>query len=308
MALASRPARWLGAIVGGLGFGLLVDEVGKFLTSDNNYFFQPAPALIYAIIISVFLGARFVARNEPLAPREYLSSALEIAKKIAAGDFDERDRRRALAYLESAGESQTATDLRRLVEHAPITSSASPLDRWQDAATRRIVALRRRPGFYRWMAWTVLAGAIITGLEIIGILMLRHRGVGGRPADGADVAVHGHIALSVVSLLELIVALCSLGFAIAGVRGTADGHHGLRYSEVSLFIGVAFLQPFAFYEAQFFAFAGMVLGIGMIVFLDYADENPGPGATDVGSAPRSSRPTANARDGRRRARETVSQR
>jgi hypothetical protein len=33
---------WLAAFAGGVGFGFFVDEVGKFISEDVNYFFEPA--------------------------------------------------------------------------------------------------------------------------------------------------------------------------------------------------------------------------------------------------------------------------
>ena len=56
-----RPIQHLAVIVAGLGFGTFIDEIGKFVTADNDYFFRPAVALIYVVLVVLFLvvtGAR----------------------------------------------------------------------------------------------------------------------------------------------------------------------------------------------------------------------------------------------------------
>src|ERR1700736_2786274 len=51
LAFISKSAHEIAAILAGLGFGTFIDEVGKFVTSDNNYFFRPAIAIIYITFI-----------------------------------------------------------------------------------------------------------------------------------------------------------------------------------------------------------------------------------------------------------------
>lgn len=58
LLLSDRPNKLFAALLGGIGFGLFIDEVGKFVTQDNNYFYEPAAAIIYLS----FLGIWFVSR------------------------------------------------------------------------------------------------------------------------------------------------------------------------------------------------------------------------------------------------------
>ncbi len=58
--LSSNPKKPLLAILGGVGFGFFIDEVGKFVTASNNYFFSGAFFLIYSSIMLIWLVSRMI--------------------------------------------------------------------------------------------------------------------------------------------------------------------------------------------------------------------------------------------------------
>lgn len=59
-----QTALYLSSVLGGIGFGLFLDEVGKFITKDNNYFYQPAAVIIYLVCMGIYLFARMVEKQE----------------------------------------------------------------------------------------------------------------------------------------------------------------------------------------------------------------------------------------------------
>jgi len=64
------PMRWGAAFLGGVGFGTFIDEIGKFITSDNDYFYAPSFAVMYVIFVLLFLAVRSVHEVRPLSKRE----------------------------------------------------------------------------------------------------------------------------------------------------------------------------------------------------------------------------------------------
>src|SRR5690349_2822146 len=86
------------AFIGGCGFGWFIDELGKFITRDVNYFFQPTIALIYIVFIAMYLVFRGIQRREYSADEAVLNG-LEALKAAAIGELSEARRTRAVSLL-----------------------------------------------------------------------------------------------------------------------------------------------------------------------------------------------------------------
>lgn len=79
---------WAAALAGGIGVGLFIDEVGKFITQNNDYFFPLAFPIIYAVLLAcVWLYVR-VRRSRPRDTRTLLYHALEDMKQVLDHDLD----------------------------------------------------------------------------------------------------------------------------------------------------------------------------------------------------------------------------
>jgi hypothetical protein len=110
----SRPMMRLGAVLAGVGFGLFVDEVGKFVTADNDYFFRPALSLIYICFAVLFLLTRRPRKSRELDEAEVTVNAV-LDRSEATRDRYVLAKRR-LAALLSKGWLTTAVVLIFLVQ------------------------------------------------------------------------------------------------------------------------------------------------------------------------------------------------
>src|SRR5438132_2771557 len=63
LSYLGQRVRRAAAVVAGLGFGLFIDELGKLITSGNDYFYRPAIALIYVVFVLLFLWWRSLERH-----------------------------------------------------------------------------------------------------------------------------------------------------------------------------------------------------------------------------------------------------
>lgn len=71
LAISLQPNKKFAMMLGGIGFGLFIDELGKFITVDNDYFFKPTASLIIITFIIMWAILRaIISRREhkPLLP------------------------------------------------------------------------------------------------------------------------------------------------------------------------------------------------------------------------------------------------
>ena len=82
-----KIVRQFGAVVGGLGFGQIIDELGKLITRNNNYFYQPVPMIIFLIFVSLFFIYRYLDQYTPHSPKEIFYDSLERLEELAEDNF-----------------------------------------------------------------------------------------------------------------------------------------------------------------------------------------------------------------------------
>jgi hypothetical protein len=254
LALVSPAARQLAAVVGGVGLGLSIDELGKFLTADNNYFFKPTAAIIYCFFILFFLMIRQLDRRRTFTQREYLVNVIEMVKEAALRDMDETEQHRALALLEHADQSDPLVpDLRRMLEHVRSRPSTPPF-----MVTR--VGRRARTAFFDLVhrPWAPTALIVLFSLWALGSLLEIAELI-------EDPAGEGH--LDFFYWAELGASLLATMFVLAGLylirAGRRAGAFGMF--ERALLVALLFTQVFTFVNSQFIAVLGF--SVNLLLFI-----------------------------------------
>jgi ABC-type multidrug transport system fused ATPase/permease subunit len=126
-AYMGRRVQRLVAVIVGIGFGVFIDEVGKFVTRDNNYFFRPAVGIIYAIFVALYLIISYLTREQKLTHEEYQLNALRELEEAVHMDMDIHDRAATRRLLAQARPSDPVTQkLHELLYELPVVPRGKP--------------------------------------------------------------------------------------------------------------------------------------------------------------------------------------
>ncbi|WP_439033005.1 hypothetical protein [Gordonia terrae] len=159
-------ARVTSIVLGGIGFGLFLDEVGKFVTRTNDYFYGPSAEIMYILVVLVLLISRIVRDVKRPTGAEALANAAVIAADGVAHGLPERRRRQADEFLAMAGEegldAETIGHIRAVLE-----SSEGTPDRLMRLRDRAVGLI---PGFFRSPQWISLVGwglVLASGITVV---------------------------------------------------------------------------------------------------------------------------------------------
>ena len=106
-----KKAKKISATILGLGLGLFIDEAGKFLSRDNDYFFQPAVMVMYVLFIGLFLVYKYMEKYQVKSEASILHSILEDFEEIIGDDLDNKEKARLLEKMEKLTKSKNSTYL-----------------------------------------------------------------------------------------------------------------------------------------------------------------------------------------------------
>jgi len=192
------------AFIGGCGFGWFIDELGKFITRDVNYFFQPTIALIYMVFVTMYLVFRGIERREYSADEAVLNS-LEALKSAAIGELSEARRTAAVALLDQTGAADAvATQVRTLLANA--TDLPDPRPSRFERAGRAIRDWYLRIAGRRWYTRAVTTWFVTVGsLQLVVAIAFAadHRGIRGFEEWAIVVSSGVSGALIVVGVMRL---------------------------------------------------------------------------------------------------------
>jgi len=248
-------ARLHAAFIGGIGFGLFIDEVGKFLTKDVNYFFRPAVAIIYAVFVLFYVVVRELVLRRPMTDPRRLAIAAGAAGDLALGQLDSAGQQYALGLLDDAAPSPLATGIRNCLTGAD-SANVRPLTR-ATKVRERVLELARK---------TVDHPAFVPGLRVLVILQ-----VVGMAAQLLLVILRPDIGLGrgshVTDLGAEVSTAVSGAYAAVGIwlmhRGRIQ--EAMRVLYRSALVTLLFTQVFVFVRYQWsgllgFAAQALVLG------------------------------------------------
>ncbi|WP_174532849.1 hypothetical protein [Micromonospora chalcea] len=247
-------ARTAGAVVGGIGFGLFIDEVGKFVTTGTDYFYAPAAAIIYvafALLVLLTQAVRGRTGRSRLTPAERTANALDVVLSGLPGGLTDRRRVAVLRLVQGTGPATEAA-VAQLLDAVP-RREPPPVRIWQRAAdrARRLAAWAAGR---RWLVWPVVVYLVLEPMAVVLAVVLD--GVTGELDQE-----HEWGAVLGVTVAAVVTAVLSLRAAWLLRR---DRTEAFRFFKLALLVDLLFGQVFNFTVNQFGAVSAVALDLALL--------------------------------------------
>lgn len=246
---AIRP---LAAVVGGIGFGLFIDEIGKFVTDDNDYFFQPTAALIYLVVVLLVLVGEAVHGRVPHRPAEYLAAAADQAVAGLAGGFTPHARAQARRMLDRAGPERGAAEVAAVLDVVDDDAEEVPnpvavVSAWLVRTSRRLMGARFAP-------------AATVAVLLLSVVLTVLRGLVAWAGSGLDWWVAAGMLAGAGASTVLAV------WGLAAVRRDRARAY-LRFRRAVL-VSLLVTQFFVFLAEQFAAVWGLLVDLAVLALVE----------------------------------------
>lgn len=270
----NRQMRFATAVLGGIGFGTFIDELGKFITSDNNYFFQPTFALLYVLFTALFFVIKLGIERTPLTPREHAANALYWLMASTYQPLDAAQRAELQAHIDKAQwPAATLEVLRALAAGARNEVKASAglymrtRQRFNNLFTRVVNTRLFKTALIGIFGLQALVGLL---LALLFVFIISGTALTGTPSNlhittsliPGTLSTAADDTLTLPDIASVISAAVHMGLTLIGIiRLPRDWYAGLKWFRRALVIDILFSQPFAFYFNQLSATTGLIVSL-----------------------------------------------
>ncbi|HZG63346.1 MAG TPA: hypothetical protein VEY13_07515 [Rubrobacteraceae bacterium] len=293
LVFANRWVYKAGALLAGVGVGLFIDEVGKFITQKNDYFYPAAAPIIYAFFLFTVLIYLQVRRPRSSDARAELYHAFNKFEEVLDRDLDARERadlkerlRRVnsqaahpdIAHLANTLREFLASDALSLAPYSP-NAGARWLRRVRAYGSRLITARRLKVALVSGLILLGLEGLVFSLVFIVAlIMMLRLVPSTDLYLDfdlpSGSVAVADSVSITDLSFGNLVGILAMLG--LGGVVGLllmiaatllaiGSEQRGSSLGYLGLLLSLTAVAPINFYFSQFAAVIGALVQFALLM-------------------------------------------
>jgi hypothetical protein len=257
LSFLGKRLRILGSLIGGVGFGLFIDELGKFITSDNNYFYEPTASLLYLIFLGLFFLFRYIESYKTLTQKEYLMNALHLLEEAISNDMDKGENVKYREFLKNSGDSHYLT--KQLLE------MSEKLTIHVSKPSQLLIVFRSMSGIINQFLKSVLFQRIVIGIFILHFLISLYTAyllifftlnntssVFNSISDRYIFVGWGEFVSTVISA---ILSICGVIFLVL------SRNKAYNFFKYSLLVSILLTSFFSFYRIQFAALFGLFINV-----------------------------------------------
>lgn len=267
LSFLGRRIQRLSALLGGVGFGIFIDEIGKFLTRDNNYFFRPSVGIIYAVFTVLYLTFNFLGRRQRLTSQEYQLNALAQLEEAVLRNMDSREKRRVVTLLTQADPRSPIT------KHLnALLAGVDPIAPPEPKQWRRL--LHRINRWYR-RAWQRRASNTVVQAFFLleaGIFLIAVIGAVYNNIDDVLDFFHGHSdyghSLIVGQLVSTVVA-AALAITGAVQLVQASRESAFEWFRRATLVNLLLTEFFLFSRVQFGAIPSFIFNLVLLILINF---------------------------------------
>jgi hypothetical protein len=255
----NRAVRDFSALIAGIGFGLVWDEVGKFVTQNNNYFFHATPGLIYSTFVILYLIARYVGQRT-FTQDDYLANVIDLIKEAAIKDLDPREYEYAKELMEHVSpDHDLYNPTLQLLEKVKPTGKREPLliDRIIYISLLPIRLISEQAYFRRLVITVSILYGIVSILTSIFFFY-------GASAEHLNLAILQGDESDLVGAASALIAAI---YVAAGTYWYSRGKTGVAYElfETALLINIFVGQIVLFFKNAGIAIIGLAVALVLLV-------------------------------------------